>query len=369
MNIYLTEILDEILGVPEGIIETSKEIYETIIKDIKDQMGSTPLKLISRVPLTIRSKEGFNISDYTFNTVNVTINVNDAPPDYGISWKGMGFLINPKLDAPYKKFTINTGGSIINLVIELYAPLNTSSWSDIVDFLNGKQKIKLMSSFAHEMKHAYDNFKKNSQSAVQTLKYKTSVELMQPLPGLREFMFYLYYTTLTENLVRATEVASYLTYKGATKKDFLNILKETDVYNIVKAAQDFTYDKMIDDIISNPDNITAIKNFLQDDFPGLSDKDVAKKFLKNHFFHMKRNMIMTFKSALEDPISRMLFSQFGYKENKIDKEKENAIKEFEKTINKYSDDDFEKFYKNEIIQINRNASNIIKKVAKLYAYI
>lgn len=368
--IYLTEILDEILGVPEGLVETAKEIYEEVIKQIREN-GSIPLKSRPTITFTVRNMNGFNVSDYKFTTVNVEVEVIDNP--YGIEFKGMGFKFIPSLNAPYKNFT-KKSTNIVDLAITLSGFLSSLSWEDIADYLDGNKKVKLMSSFAHELKHAYDAFKKPEQSASSTIKYRTTTELMQPLPGLREFMFYLYFTTLTENLVRASEVAAYLKYKGTTKEDFLKTLEETEVYSISKLAQSFTYDKMIQDIINDPNSIPSIKKFYKTQFQtnldDLSDEDIANEFLKMHFSQMKKRMVDLYKMNVNKlgPLD-MMFSQWGYKSNEVDQEKENAIKEFEKTINKYSDEDYEKFYRREIAQINFNAGKILRKVAKLYAYI
>lgn len=371
-RIYLTEILDEVLGIPEGIVETTKEIYEGIIEDLKKQYSSDS-DLISQVNITINNS--FEISDYNFNKVNVILNI-DPVDDDEIDWQGMAFAFNAGLEKPYKKYTFASDSSTVSLIVDLIANFNTHTWGDIINYLSGPNKAELMSSLAHELKHAFDRFKQKGEPALSMVKYRAGSDIMRAVsgsPGIGEFMFLLYFTTLTENLVRATEVGSYLKYKGTTRKDFLETLKETRVYQHIKQAQNFTYEKMIQDMVSNPRMIDSIKHLFNSNnmnISGLSDLDIVNKFLEFNFSQMKLRSEQVYTAAVKNlnPMM-MLFSQFGYQSSDVDEEKEKAIADFKKVINKYSDSDYEKFYRREIAQINFNAEKILRKLAKLYAYV
>ena len=64
-----------------------------------------------------------------------------------------------------------------------------------------------------------------------------------------------------------------------------------------------------------------------------------------------------------------ILSFFGIQKDEIDDEKEKAIADFKKKINKYNDDEYEKFYRKEIAQIHFNSNKILRKLAKLYDYV
>ena len=64
-RIYLTEILDEVLGIPKGIIETSEDLYNRILEYLEQIPEQTPL---GRGITTTRiiNPNGFLIDDYSF---------------------------------------------------------------------------------------------------------------------------------------------------------------------------------------------------------------------------------------------------------------------------------------------------------------
>lgn len=181
----------------------------------------------------------------------------------------------------------------------------------------------------------------------------------------------MYYTTVTEYLVRATEIGTYLKQKGVTKKDFLESLKETETYKIVKQAQDFTYEKMIHTMSSNQELIEVIIKFFDDhDLSGLSNVEIVEKLLKYNFSELKKRAETIYSmSVYKNSPSFGILSFFGIQKDEIDDEKEKAIADFKKKINKYNDDEYEKFYRKEIAQIHFNSNKILRKLAKLYDYV
>jgi hypothetical protein len=366
MKILLTEILDEVLGIPEGLIETSREIYNKIVEDLKkkaiagEDVDSYKFKIHG----------DFHIADYNFDTINVEININTNNSDE-IDWGSMGVAHQVTLDKPYK-FVKSVIGKTVNLIIDLSAG-DTKTWKDIVDFFEGENKTTLASSIAHELKHGYDNYKKPSRPVTSTIRYGTISKNMG-FPPIDKFMYYLYYTTLVEFLVRASEVGSYLKDSGATKKDFLNMLQKSRTYQILKDSKDITYDNMVKEITDNPIAIEALKGFFKrggENVDNLSNEEIAKKMLKFHFNYMKSHMKEEYERRVKGNAFPALFSLFGQfmDEPEIEADEQEAIDNFNKEIERFSDDDFEKFYRYEEKKMHLEADKALRKIAKLYAYL
>ena len=68
-----------------------------------------------------------------------------------------------------------------------------------------KNKAGSVSSLAHELKHAYDNFKKPTEKVVDRSNYSGFQRSRSGVRPMDQFMFKLYFINQIENLVRPTE--------------------------------------------------------------------------------------------------------------------------------------------------------------------
>ena len=192
----------------------------------------------------------------------------------------MSFGFNAELADDYRKLKITSDPLTVVLDIDFISTSDTT-WQDILDFFQGPKQADLISSIAHELKHAYD-ITKQSRTAKAAVQYRA----MHPgigLPALDEFLFRMYYTSAIENTVRPTEIASFLKAKKVDKKDFLKTLQDTRVYKNLKDAENVSYDRMIETMLSNPRYIEVITDWFHKQTPinpdTLTDEEKIKKFL------------------------------------------------------------------------------------------
>lgn len=69
--IYLTELVNEILGIPEEILEISDYVYQKTIEHLSSKLG--PIR--KHTVTDIKNREEFKIGDFTFNKISVTIDI------------------------------------------------------------------------------------------------------------------------------------------------------------------------------------------------------------------------------------------------------------------------------------------------------
>lgn len=366
----LNEILDERLGVPEGILEIAEDTYNTIIKALENDPRVLASSVADVKDIELEFEGEYKISDYSFGKVKILIeNTPDIPSEATerVDWRGMAFGFEAKLAKDYKKLTVTSDLLEVKLNISFVSVPDTT-WQDILDFFQGPKKEELMSSIAHEFKHAYDATK-SSRSAKSAIQYRE----LSPgigLPALDKFLYGIYYTSLIENLVRPTEVATLLKFKKVDKKDFVKALQETEVYKNLKRAENVGYDEMIQEMISEPRYLEVITNWFRSSTPinpdTLTDEEKIKKFLDSWFSSKKSMMKDQYKSMVYNkPI--IFFQLFDIPKNDLDEEKEKAIKEFNQEIDAFKN--AERFFRYQEKKVKTEVSKILRKLAKLYDYL
>ena len=197
-RIYLSEILDEVLGVPKNIIETADKVYDGVVKTLL-KFKDTPLLDREGINFVLRDPEGYDISDYSVKQVNISINAQLTERDE-IEMMSMGFSFKTDIQEPsYKVYKVNVG-DYVNLSINLAVP-GHFTWGNVINFFQGPQKANLVSSLAHELKHSYDKFKKQTYSSSSIINYKVINDLMVAAPGIGEFMFFKYFQHISKLII------------------------------------------------------------------------------------------------------------------------------------------------------------------------
>jgi hypothetical protein len=95
-----------------------------------------------------------------------------------------------------------------------------------------KERVLHLSSIAHELKHKYDKQAKELDLIGRDAEYAaTQRRSTFGIPVIdHKFFRYMYYTSIAENLVRTTEIASKLKSKNITKSQFKEFLEGNRVY-------------------------------------------------------------------------------------------------------------------------------------------
>jgi hypothetical protein len=364
----LNEILDERLGVPEGILDAAEDTYNTIVEALSGNQILAD-RTEDRPNIELELEGDYKISDYSFG--KIIVNLGSGPMHPGatekVDWRGMSFSFEAELGEDYKKLKVISDFLTVKLDIN-FESTSDSTWQDVLDFFQGPMKPEMISSIAHELKHAYD-ITKQTRTVKGSIQYRT----LQPgvgLPALDEFLYRIYYTAAIENSVRATELASFLKAKNVDKKDFLKALQDTRVYKSLKDAENVSYDRMIETMLSNPRYTEVITNWFKSNTPinpdTLTDEEKIKKFLNNWFIAKKDEMKIQFRATmLKKPMH--FFQFFGFPQGSIKPEQEKAINDFDKEVNAFKD--AESFFRYQEKQVKVEASKALRKLAKLYAYL
>jgi hypothetical protein len=228
----------------------------------------------------------------------------------------------------------------------------------IRDILSSK-KNEIISTISHEIKHSYDQTKKKGESLIRMGKYQSVNELINVnIKPIREFCYALYYASLTESLVRPTEVLSLIRSGGITKKGFLNFIKSNETYVQLNKIRGMSYDKFYQSLIDNIDNIKEILSNEDISIDINNDKMVIDFLLTNVRLNLQHNTMEFIEGMILNGMPRNIALLLNRREEI------NFLKKVSKNVMKY--DDNKTFYTKEINDSVKQANIMIRKIAKLY---
>jgi hypothetical protein len=364
--ISLQQLAVEALGVPNNLLEVTDQVYEEVMY----QLSKITDKKITQ-NYTINVSGPFTIGDVEISDINIII---DTQPIQGSKVQLLGgahkFRAGLSPDTGYKRLSYEPTTSV-DIVINIGIPKDAEykTWEPIADFTAGPGRRSITTTLAHELKHAHDQFKmKNKGEKVAgRLKYNAATGFTG-LGPLDEFNYYIYYTYFIENLVRPAEVAMDMKYKGVTKKGFLKALQSSEIYKNLKKAQSISYDEMMKKILKNAPKIRKSFEDNGEDLSGISDKELINNILRSSYQQKLSNSARIYASQIAGSAKEMIALMLGVNAgNKINQDKKEAFEEVIADINRY--DNYEDFYRNEEKKIKREADKVIRRLAKLYAYI
>lgn len=380
MRIYLMQLLNEALGVPENMLPIATQVYNEIEKEMNSmsqRIKNTPLSL--RDEMSIKLLGDFKIGNTSFSEINFKLQINPDQSVTSLQPGGAAFSFEAGLDpkSGYKRL-VTKKTNTVNLRLDLLGPaddLDLISWQEVIDYITIQGKREVISNLAHELKHAFDKSASGEKGdkILGRLKYSVSMDSIG-MPPLDNFHFLYYYTNFVENLVRPTEFASELEAGNVTKKDFLSTFQKSDIYRTIQAAKNVSYEGLLDSIVSEPRAINAIKSVLDRSnisYVFWSDKKIAEFFLENEyrrFNHKLKQLYLRYLVQDESQSNLSFYGMFGINPDDLKDGKKEAFIEMSKEIERFGDD-FRAFYENEAKEIRRNAEKVYRKLAKLYAYI
>ena len=341
------KVLLEAMGVPDNIVALSRKLFDTMI-DMLPEDG----KAIDLNGMSLEMKENFNINDYHFKGVKFIFEIveDDTLEIGGFSTKNKSRIT--------KKFRVETliNHGILKIIILVGVPKKTTS-KDLKQYIIDK-KVEVMGSTAHELKHYYDHFKKPKSDLVDRAKYAslTSNNFATIYP-LNEFMHYLYFIHKIENLVRPSEFAAALDAGEVTKKEFLEFLQNHEVYKRLKEIQNFTYQGLRDKLEVFIPRIKHVFDKNNIDYEGLTDNEIIDRVLELFVVNLQSWEAESVEERLLLHPLEKLFGMRGERREFFDK--------YLKSIKPYGSN-FKKFFEKEEKTFKFVATNMIKKIAKLY---
>ena len=370
MKIILTEnqfrILQEAVGVPEGILQAGEELYNLV---------SDELKTIDTTEESYRFKiySDLVISDVTFTKINVEVSVEEVeefPYEYPvIASMGVGNEFNFDEGVMLQ---VNAKSQTIELHINFVAPEGWEPEELYTEFT--KDKKQTVSVMSHEIMHRFHRQKQEHELIGGTADYNTysSGNLRFGIPVINEFMRYSYYIQQSENIVRPTEVASRMIQKGVKKQDFYNFMINDEVFTELKRIREFSYDYLMERLYEEMDSINELISYAGGDPDSMNDEEKVKSILELVYVNLVNAKVDTFDNffytqseKMEQMFSGFMGQVFG-KTQEPSGEKEKVRRKFINHVSKYKNREMD-FFKDECERFNYVSTNLMKKITKIYS--
>jgi hypothetical protein len=366
--------IKEAVGVPANIEIASQNLYNDIVKKLKNKkIGPEDV-----VKFKFINKDGrYSFADFKPKFITVefglgtysgdAIDNNTGNKITGGLVHSMGFSRASKLNDVFDLISVDTDGGV-ELNIDYAQPEDDEEWSGnkILDTIE-KNKSNSISSLGHELKHAYDNFKKPTEKVVDRSNYSGFQRSRSGVRPMDQFMFNMYFINQIENLVRPTESYVEMVSDGVvTKEQFLKFLLNSKTYKTLVQIRDSSFDTLVEDLKGYE---TEIDDYLNNtvnnyDSSSLDIDDKVKYFLKVFAFATARKVHEVRKQLLT-PVTNLFQMLFGGNDNpEADKFLDSTLGDLVKMM-----DNPNKFYYTSIENMKKIAIKMMKKLSKLYSLI
>jgi len=373
MKIILTEsqfkILQEAVGVPEGILQAGEELYRIVSDELK-QINS----IEENYDFEIDDAE-LKISDVTFDRVNLTINVEeveDFPYEHPmIASMGVGNEFNFDEGVMLQ---VNAKSSSLDLHINFIAPEGWEPEDLYKEFT--KEKEQTVSVMSHEIMHRFHRQKQTHELIGGTADYNvySSQSLRFGIPVINDFMRYSYFIQHSENIVRPTEIASRMIQKGIKKQDFYDFMVNDEVFTELKRIREFSYDYLMERLYEEMDSVDGLISHAGGDPDSMNDEEKIKSVLELVYINLVNAKVDTFDNFFYSHSEKMaqMFSGlmgvnlFGGQIKPPSEEKEKVRRKFINHVSKYQNREMD-FFVDECERFNYVATNLMKKISKIYA--
>lgn len=349
-----SEFILEKLGVPDGLIDSSKRLFNEICDSFRDLDDEIKYNGDKKIQFKSDIKCDININELELSDVELTVTIysNDRFENPEVmSWG----VANPELEIENKfKPVLNfkkESYKKLKLIID-FVSKEGNNISKLLDKLES-EKDKNIGIVAHELKHFYDNYKFNKLILSNNIDYNIWSNVRTGFEEIDDFIFNIYFTSKIESLVRSSELAGEISSLGIKKSDFNNFFMKSDLYLKLSKMRDFKYENMKKSLLNN---INTVRSKFEDIPEGEKDEDVVNNLLRSVY-----NIIL--QESVDKVIN--LIDPIGIKRmlSIIEKEEEDFYSNFVRKRSFNSYDDFFVFWEK---KINFEANKVIKKISKLY---
>jgi hypothetical protein len=356
-------LLLERLGVPDFILDSAEVLYDIVLnklRTIKDTSENYNFNLNVDLP----------IGDFDIRRLELTISTEEFDGyDGGVDIAGMAVSQQFKFDNAVLMKILEVNHKL-ELEVSFVVP---EEWkpSELYDVFV-KDKIQMISVFAHELKHKYDKTKKTKDLIGRDAEYQvfSRNNLNFGIPVIGEFMRYSYFIQNAENLVRPTEVASRMAQKNITKDQFDEFLRNDEVYKELINIKNFTFDRLMLKLNEQMDRVDGLLNHAGQDISDMGEEEKIKKVLTLVYINIVNGKVDIFDDMTSDdmdPFTSTLKLMFGMsvpqEQNSVEKDK--VRRKFINHVAKYERNPI-KFFVDECERFNYISTKVIKKLGKLY---
>lgn len=365
------QLFNEAVGVPSGIIQTARSIYNDFtnlnFEDVfSDGFKKVPYWVIGGSP--VRLDGNYKIGDLEFNKIYLDFNfhVDKDKKDNGLILAGLSIQQESKIKKDsgkikYVNANVDFNKSYIGIALDFICSKN-SIGEDVSNYFE-KHESYLISKLSHELKHIYDGFKKTSRNIITSTEYDVySGRPFNEIKPLGEFMYNMYYLHNIENLVRPSEMAGEIDALGITKQQFYKYFVNNEMYKKLDSMRKYTYEKLKEDLKEFVPQMKALLE-IEDDIPANRVDNFIESFLQFAYMNITHWKLEAVSDIIAPNPLAVIF-------NVVPKDElEDAKTFFKKYHNKVTrfGQDYEKFFKFEINNMANTANKVIKKIAKLYS--
>lgn len=358
MRDLIKKILREEVGVPRGIVDSAQRLYNDIISRLKRKTITGNSNFI----LTFKNVNGkYSFSDFQdFESIKVEFEFkeySETDMHKGILILGMGHNGQSRLDDGFELINLDTDN--INLSIDLAIPetINEIDNKIIIKTLEDNKQM-IVSSLSHELKHAYDGFKKPSEGLKQRSQYNVYSGTRFGIEEIDEFVYFLYFITVIENLVRPSEIYSLMQQGEISQKDFLNFISSNRTYSTLKKINEFSIDKLIESLKQKPEQVDNLLSNVEDyEMPDSIDEKI-NDLLKVIYLELQKKTLQRAHSMLTNNFFEALFG--------LSDEKMKFLNSFESEILKFKNNPL-KYFEFQEKKFKFVSEKMMKRLSKLYS--
>lgn len=358
MRDLIKKILREEVGVPRGIVDSAQRLYNDIISRLKRKTITGNSNFI----LTFKNVNGkYSFSDFQdFESIKVEFEFkeySETDMHKGILILGMGHNSQSRLDDGFELINLDTDN--INLSIDLAIPetINEIDNKIIIKTLEDNKQM-IVSSLSHELKHAYDGFKKPSEGLKQRSQYNVYSGTRFGIEEIDEFVYFLYFITVIENLVRPSEIYSLMQQGEISQKDFLNFISSNRTYSTLKKINEFSVDKLIESLKQKPEEVDNLLSNVEDyEMPDSIDEKI-NDLLKVIYLELQKKTLQRAHSMLTNNFFEALFG--------LSDEKMKFLNSFESEILKFKNNPL-KYFEFQEKKFKFVSEKMMKRLSKLYS--
>ena len=350
--------LHEDAGVPKGILRSAEILYDSVLRVITKYSKGIG-RIDNEITKTFKFKTDLIINEIIIEKVEVFLSVSPRNSN-NIGFLSMGY--KPSSTVDYDRFIVihSDDPSKIDLLIDLYIPNNRPvEFSEVLDYLKSS-KIEITSSFAHELMHSYDFYKKNVKSVRNLVDYQSVTNFdalgIQPI---RNFFHLVYLALVIETTVKPTEVASRMQSQNINKTKFLEFLLQDKTYTEFRQMKDYTMKELFDSCLNDIEYIKGAMRHNNIDIPN-NDRDVVKLILELAWINYGNYSIKVLKNTLASSFFEFMI---GFDPSS---EKQKYFERQIQSIYSKEKNPLEFFAKN-IKILNFVGENMTKKISKLYS--
>lgn len=346
--------IKEVVGVPAGILKSAEQLYNNLLNALED---TNDMEFVFRgtykEEFSFPTK--FKINELDITSVDVLVNYNVVKNDK-LELAGAGYM--GELGVNYRRFMVifMNEPNEVNLSMDFLIPNDREIvFEELIEYMY-ENKSLIVSTLAHELKHAYDGFKRPNRKITTQADYQANTKAEgYGIGAFRKFYMMLYLATTIEQLVKPTEVASRMNIGNINQKDFLEFLLKDRTYEDFNNLRNYSMDELISDLLKQEKKLRSF-----DQFKNLSQEEFINQLLKVGYISLTQEKIDSVEEFVLKDNDRLL--------NMMGIDTPN-MEYFIKQVNNYKKyaNNPKDFFIKEIKFLNIVGDKMIKKLGKLYS--